>query len=144
MFVAALVMAMISAFGSSNGLEVNPSVLFPDLYATKEVYKNIVVSDRMSWNASGSLWRWHWSDSLTASEVQQLESLKVLFEGFSLQPCSPDTWRWALSTNSMFSVKSYYLLLLDSRLTEEVDENLLSALIKLWKTDIPSKVNVFE
>jgi hypothetical protein len=25
-----------------------------------------------------------------------------------------------------------------------VDENLLSALIKLWKTDIPSKVNVFE
>jgi hypothetical protein len=116
--------------------------LFPGLYA-KETGKDVVIAARMGSQVTRPSWSWNWSEGLNEVDEQQVASLKALFADFMLQPATADSWRWVSDTNGMFSVKSCYSLLLTFRQLAELDEDLLMALRKLWKSDIPSKVKVF-
>jgi hypothetical protein len=118
------------------------SLLFPDLFA-KESYKEALISERMQGGGNVLAWSWNWSEQLTPSEAHQLEYLKELLLGFSLNSNSDDMWRWKSGTMGFFSVRSCYSLLLASRPVEEVDENILAAIKILWRNDVPSKVLVF-
>ncbi|CAJ2652779.1 unnamed protein product [Trifolium pratense] len=116
--------------------------LFPDLYA-KEAIKNVKVSERLRGNGLVLLWRWNWSESLSVKEARQLTELQGLFDGFSLHNNNHDQWRWIPDSNGLFTVKSCYTYLLDLRQVEFQDSHVLEAIQRLWKSDVPSKVNVF-
>jgi hypothetical protein len=113
--------------------------LFPDLFA-KEVSKNALVAARLDGSGDELIWRWQWCDSLSIAEGHQLEELMGLFEGFTYQPSSSDEWRWMPDSNMIFSVKFCYTLLLDLQQGDSLEATLLTAINKLWKTDIPSKI----
>ncbi|CAJ2635642.1 unnamed protein product [Trifolium pratense] len=116
--------------------------LFPDLYA-KEAIKNVKVSERLRGNGLVPLWRWNWSESLSVNEARQLTELQGLFDGFSLHNNNHDQWRWIPDSNGLFTVKSCYTYLLNLRQVQLQDALVLEAIQRLWKSDVPSKVNVF-
>jgi hypothetical protein len=64
---------------------------FSNLFV-KEVYQNVMIAEQLNWNGEVPLWSWQLSDYLSASEGQQLEDLKELLVGFSLQPNNSDKW----------------------------------------------------
>ncbi|KAK2384525.1 hypothetical protein QL285_071861 [Trifolium repens] len=90
-----------------------------------------------------SRWSWNWNEALSAVAEQQLVELQGLFNGFLLQANSPDKWQWIPDVNVIFSVKSCYTMLLNLWPVEIMEENLLLAFKKLWRSDVPSKINVF-
>jgi hypothetical protein len=114
--------------------------LFPDLFV-KESYKEVPIAERLVVN--GAEPSWHWNDHLLVSEEQQLTELQNILADCSLQLHIPDTWRWVPGTTGEFSVKSCYTVLLESRQVEALDVNVLEAIKSLWKSDVPSKVNLF-
>jgi hypothetical protein len=116
--------------------------LYPALFA-KEAVKNASVFDRMPESGAVTSWNWNWNDSLTDSEVRQVEDLKELLVGFSLHSTTGDKWKWVPGTTGIFSVKSCYSLLLQHRQVEQLDVNVLAAINKLWRNDVPSKISVF-
>jgi hypothetical protein len=116
--------------------------LFPELYG-KEVHKGTVISERLVLQGTDTSWRWQWNGGLNAVEQNQLEDLIELIDVIPFHSTCSDSWRWVPDTNGMFSVISLYNLLLAARQTKELNEPLLAALKKLWKSDIPSKILVF-
>jgi hypothetical protein len=116
--------------------------LFPNLYA-KEAIKNVMVFERLRRTGSVPLWRWNWSKSLSENEAHQLTELQGLFDGLSLHNNNHDQWRWILDSNGLFTVKSSYTNLLDLRQVELQDAHVLEVIQRLWKSYVPSKVNVF-
>ncbi|XP_045821935.1 uncharacterized protein LOC123914805 [Trifolium pratense] len=86
---------------------------------------------------------WNWSELLSVNEAQQLTELQGLFDGFSLHNNNDDQWRWIPDSNGLFTVKSCYTYLLDLRQVEFQDAHVLEAIQHLWKSDVPSKVNIF-
>jgi hypothetical protein len=116
--------------------------LFPTLFA-KEVVPDISVADRMHTSDSNTNWAWQWSNQLSEEEHQQLQELSTLLADISLSPDRLDSWRWIPGTTGTFSVKSCYSFLLDSRQSEAIEADVLEAIKKLWRNDLPSKVLVF-
>jgi hypothetical protein len=116
--------------------------LFPNLYV-KEAAKDIKIADKLIFNGSEYNWRWQWVYTLSDMEEQQLTDLCELLVGFSIQPNCPDKWRWMPGPAGIFSVKSCYNLLLDLRQSVVLEQEVLEAIIKLWKNDVPSKIKVF-
>ncbi|CAJ2651419.1 unnamed protein product [Trifolium pratense] len=108
-----------------------------------EAIKNVKVSERLRGNGLVPLWRWNWSESLSVNEAKQLTELQGLFDGFSLHDNNHDQWRWIPDSNGLFTVKSCYTYLLNLRKVELQDAHVLEAIQRLWKSDVPSKVNVF-
>jgi hypothetical protein len=112
------------------------------LYA-KESCKNVKVSERLGGTSVISRWSWKWSETLNAVTEQQLAELQGLFDGFLLQASSPDKWRWLPDVNEIFSVKFCYTMLLNLQPVETMEENLLVAFKRIWRYNVPSKINVF-
>jgi hypothetical protein len=80
---------------------------------------------------------------LNAVTEQQLVELQGMFDGFLLQASSPDKWRWLPDVNEIFSVKFCYTMLLNLQPVETMEENLLVAFKRIWRYNVPSKINVF-
>jgi hypothetical protein len=118
------------------------SVLFPELFA-KEVNKEVMISERLSYDGATLHWSWQWLQLLCPREVQMLEELKDLLAGFSLNPNSPDRWRWKSDPMGVFTVKSCYSMLNEEQPAAMLDGNALISIKKLWKIDAPSKAIVF-
>jgi hypothetical protein len=75
--------------------------------------------------------------------TQRLAELEVLLADFSYQSIDPAHWRWIPEGNGIFSVKSSYACLLSLQQVEPLDTNVLDALQRVWRTDVPSKINFF-
>ncbi|PNX67260.1 ribonuclease H, partial [Trifolium pratense] len=116
--------------------------LFPDLFA-KEVNKLATVSERMGREGAVSLCSWRWNGLLNETEQQQVLELQGLLAGFILSDTEPDRWWWLPDRNGMFSVKSCYSFLSSSTQVLMREANETEALFRLWKSDVPSKINVF-
>jgi hypothetical protein len=125
-----------------NGKNIGFWRLFPDLFA-KEAFKEAKIAERMQGDVSNRVWLWDWMEDLSASELQQVEELEELLYGLSLNPDIDDRWRWKSGAMGLFSVRSCYSLLLDSRTVIEVDANILAAIKLLWRIDAPSKALIF-
>jgi hypothetical protein len=118
------------------------SELFPDIFS-KEADKDVLIAERVQGNSRDRVWSWNWRQQLSTSEQNHLEALKVLLLDFTFIPNAVDRWRWMTGTMGLFSVRSCYSLLSESMAAEVIDVNVLAAVKKLWKIDIPSKVLVF-
>ncbi|PNX61621.1 cysteine-rich receptor-like protein kinase, partial [Trifolium pratense] len=93
--------------------------LFPSLFA-KELHKDCVVSDIIQLDNFELNWTRDWLTSLTHAESVEKAELEHLLFGLVLQSDIADRWRWN---------------------TDVTD--ILTALHKLWKNNVPSKVGVF-
>ncbi|GAU46233.1 hypothetical protein TSUD_34180 [Trifolium subterraneum] len=118
------------------------SDLYPDIYV-KEARQNASVADRLGDFGESSVISWQWTEQLSVSEEQQATELSMLLIGFSLQPGKHDYWRWRPESSGLFSVKSCYNILLNTRQITSLDSNVLHAINQLWRNDISSKVLVF-
>jgi hypothetical protein len=118
------------------------SELFSDLFSN-EADKDVLIAERLQGNDSDRVWSWNWRQQLSTSEQTQLDAFKVLLLDFTFIPNAVDRWRWMTGSLGLFSVRSCYSLLSESQAAEEIDVNVLVAVKKLWKIDIPSKVLVF-
>jgi hypothetical protein len=116
--------------------------LFPDLFA-KETFKDALVYERLQDTNQGRIWNWNWLQHLTLSESQHLEELQGLLVDCYLNPDLTDRWKWKPGLMGLFSVRSYYSILINSQPTEALEATTLTALKKLWKIDVPSKVLAF-
>ncbi|MCH91156.1 putative ribonuclease H protein, partial [Trifolium medium] len=104
---------------------------------------DVLISDRLYWNGNNYEWSWQWCVELSIDEEQQLRDLKDLLRSFSIHPDRPDRWCWLPGPMGMFYVKSYYYWLLQSSNISVLDCNVLKAIQKLWKNDVPTKINIF-
>jgi hypothetical protein len=116
--------------------------LFPNIYA-KEAVQDVSIAERYSSADPNTNWAWQWTTQLNAEEQQQLNELSTLLVGFHLYPDRPDSWRWIPGSAGIFSVKSCYNFLLETRQTEVIDDSVLEVIKKFWRNDLPSKVLVF-
>ncbi|PNX79011.1 ribonuclease H, partial [Trifolium pratense] len=122
--------------------EVPLMELYPNLFAI-ECFKNVVVADRFPDNGHNQEWNLFWSMDLSEFEMKEVEELQILLNGIMLTGDVGDKWRWIPGEEGNFSVKSTYMLLQNERAAMNIQTQLLEALHKLWKNDIPSKVGVF-
>jgi hypothetical protein len=98
------------------------SILFSDLFA-KEVFKEAMIFERMQGDSIGRAWMWNWVQQLSNIEFQQLEMLKGLLCGLSLNPNSDYKRRWKSGAMGLFSVRSCYSLLVESDPVVGVEAN---------------------
>jgi hypothetical protein len=77
------------------------------------------------------------------NEAQQLEALKELLFDFSIAPNCVERWRWKSNSLSLFTIRSCYSMLIESHVGKALDANVLVAIKKLWRNDVPSKIHVF-
>jgi hypothetical protein len=98
------------------------SILFPDLFA-KEAFKEAMIFERMQGDSIGRAWMWNWVQQLSNIEFQQLEMLKGLLCGLSLNPNSDYKRRWKSGAMGLFSVRSCYSLLVESDPVVGVEAN---------------------
>ncbi|GAU13879.1 hypothetical protein TSUD_262060 [Trifolium subterraneum] len=84
-----------------------------------------------------------WTEPLTESEAAADAELQLLLE--QVQPCrdGEDRRKWIPNTVGVFSVKSVYTVLQNGLVMTEFDSNTLSALKRLWKNNVPSKISIF-
>ncbi|GAU19703.1 hypothetical protein TSUD_78280 [Trifolium subterraneum] len=116
--------------------------LYPDLYVL-EAYKYAKVAERIDGSCSVPRCKWDWLQPLDEIGTQRLAELEVLLADFSYQSTDPDHWRWIPEGDDIFSVKSSYACLLSSQQVEPLDTHVLDALQRVWRTDVPSKINFF-
>ncbi|PNX64230.1 heat shock protein, partial [Trifolium pratense] len=102
-----------------------------------------MIADRLSWNGELPVWSWQWTEKLSSCDEQQLDELKNLLVDAIFPSNTQDRWCWVPDSVGLFSVNSCYNLLLQSCNTIVLDSNVAIAVKKLWKNDVPSKVNVF-
>ncbi|PNY11621.1 cysteine-rich receptor-like protein kinase, partial [Trifolium pratense] len=116
--------------------------LFPSLFE-KVLHKDSVVSELIQADSFELNWNRDWLSSLSHAELVEKAELEQLLFGLTVHLNIEDRWRWNSDTTGLFSVKSVYNFL-QSRLESNIIEpNVLAALHKMWKNDIPSKVGVF-
>ncbi|GAU48536.1 hypothetical protein TSUD_282880 [Trifolium subterraneum] len=113
--------------------------LFPMLYE-KEMHKDRVVSNVILPGNTLLNWNNDWLRSLSLAELAEKADLEQLLVGVMLYSDSTDHWRWIPENSGLFSVKSVYTFLQSRQQLNSLDSNLLYALHKLWKNDIPSKM----
>ncbi|GAU22230.1 hypothetical protein TSUD_227660 [Trifolium subterraneum] len=116
--------------------------LFPNLFA-KETHLNVMIAERLGGNGVSYMSSWQWVDRLSTEEANQMKELSEPLVGFSLHPFNSDRWRWIQESSGIFSVKSYYNVLIENSHMEELDINVLTAIRQLCRNDVPSKVLFF-
>ncbi|PNX87822.1 putative ribonuclease H protein, partial [Trifolium pratense] len=116
--------------------------MFPNLFA-KETDQLAEVAKRLVGNSLNRVWNWNWCSNLTAEEEEELRDLLELLFDVEVVADQHDNWRWIPENSGLFAVKSVYVLLLNDRITYDINENTVAALESLWNNDIPSKVGVF-
>jgi hypothetical protein len=116
--------------------------LFPELFA-KEAHKDVLIFERLQGNGHGRIWNWNWLQQLSDSEFRQLEGLQGLLFDFALSSDIADRWKWKPGPLGQFTVRSFYSILIDSHPVEGLEANVLTALKKLWRIDVPTKILVF-
>ncbi|GAU23394.1 hypothetical protein TSUD_334420 [Trifolium subterraneum] len=116
--------------------------LFPNLYE-KVLFKNSVVSDLIQTANSELNWNRDWLLSLSQDALVEKADPEQLLFGLVLHSNIEDRWRWKSDLTGLFSVKSVYNFLQLRLESSYIEPDLLAAINKLWKNDIPSKVGVF-
>ncbi|MCH94475.1 putative ribonuclease H protein, partial [Trifolium medium] len=94
-------------------------------------------------NNTNRRWCWSWCCDLTTNEEEEVQVLQHLLFDVVMVGESEDKWRWIPENSGLFSVKSVYSLLMNGRVMQDLNPNVLTALQALWENDIPSKVGVF-
>jgi hypothetical protein len=88
-------------------------------------------------------WRMSWTDPLNETEEGAAEELLGLLDQVRPRTNSNDRRRWIPAADGVFTVKSAYSSLQERNELPTLDDDKLSALKKLWKNNIPSKVSIF-
>ncbi|MCI30931.1 putative ribonuclease H protein, partial [Trifolium medium] len=68
------------------------SELYLDLFA-KEVYQDVLISEKLEGDTTE--WLWQWREEFSNSDEQQLSDLKELLVGIHLDSAIPDKCQWA-------------------------------------------------
>ncbi|GAU27711.1 hypothetical protein TSUD_126570 [Trifolium subterraneum] len=115
--------------------------LFSNLFE-KEIDKNAVVADKGRWETVGWSWVLFQEGVLldnAATEAADLLSLLADYHPFDRN----DNWKWIPEAYGQFSVSSTYQFLQQRTTADEICPNVVGALKRLWKNDLPSKVSIF-
>ncbi|GAU51454.1 hypothetical protein TSUD_413510 [Trifolium subterraneum] len=121
------------------------SAQFKELYSNlfvKELDKNVVVADKGRWETNGWSWVLFQEGYLTdndASDANDLRHLMAEYHPFD----RGDKRRWIPEASGHYTVDSTYKFLQQRIVEEELCPNVIRALQKLWKNDVPSKVSIF-
>jgi hypothetical protein len=88
-------------------------------------------------------WKLGWNCVLSATEEDAAHDLQLLL--VQVPPCGviEDRPRWLASKTGFFSVRSAYLGLLNRTVMDDLVAVKINALKRLWKNNIPSKINIF-
>jgi hypothetical protein len=117
-------------------------VTFPNLFS-KAYRPNGVVEEMGIADSNGWTWRLSWNDSLSASEaVAERHLLDILLQ-VQLSHATMDRRKWIPAPDGIFTVKSTYICLQSQVVVTAIDELKVTALKKLWKNKVPSKVSIF-
>jgi hypothetical protein len=93
--------------------------------------------------SNGWTWKLHWTGALSAMEAEsELDLLNILIQVRPSIDC-PNMRRWIPSSVGFFPVKSAYTSLQDRTTVDNLDDNKLFFLKRLWKNNVPSKVSIF-
>ncbi|GAU38890.1 hypothetical protein TSUD_67530 [Trifolium subterraneum] len=115
--------------------------MYPNLFE-KEQVKNVVVADKCKWVADRWIWRLFHEGFLLGTDAQDVASLHSLLAGH--HPLNrKDKRHWIPDASGRFSVSSTYRFLQQRSTVEEICPNIIGALKKLWKNDLPLKVTIF-
>ncbi|PNX60283.1 hypothetical protein L195_g060109, partial [Trifolium pratense] len=90
-----------------------------------------------SWDNNIWSWKLDWSVPLTESETSDAAESLLLLEQVQPRRDCIDRRRWIPNTASFFSVQSAYAHLQNSNNMAAIDSNMLIALKKLWKNNVP-------
>jgi hypothetical protein len=121
------------------------SAQFKELYSNlfvKELDRNVVVADKGRWETDGWSWVLFQEGYLTdndASDANDLRHLMAEYHPFD----RGDKRRWIPEALGHYTVDSTYKFLQQRIVEEELCPNVIRALQKLWKNDVPSKVSIF-
>ncbi|MCH80366.1 LINE-1 reverse transcriptase like, partial [Trifolium medium] len=116
--------------------------LFPKLF-DKEPHKDRVVSDLMHNGSTVLHWNSDWLDILSQEEIVEKVALEQLLTGLDVHSDREDRWRWSLHASGLFSVKIAYIFLQSRLNAVNLAPDVATAIHKLWKNDVPSKVGIF-
>ncbi|GKB66441.1 putative RNA-directed DNA polymerase [Tanacetum coccineum] len=100
--------------------------------------KEVAVGRMGNWVGENWSWNWDWASHTKGRTNSELSELQSLVENVSLNQTSLDTWRYKLSVNGEFSVKS-----LSMWIEDRSSSGGSGATQTFWSKIIPRKVNVF-
>jgi hypothetical protein len=120
----------------------NLRTLYPALYNKTSSPNGTVAMFGYS-NNNGWMWRFDWSDDLSAEEAVLVQELLNLL--IPIRPYSgvKDRRKWIPSPAACFSVKTAYADLLNRLILPLLDDIKLLSLGRMWKNNVPSKVSIF-
>ncbi|XP_058756595.1 uncharacterized protein LOC131629813 [Vicia villosa] len=116
---------------------------FPSLFLLAD-YGCSKVNDNGFWISGKWEWRINFSEAFSReAEDVTVGSLLSVLEGKAPVEEEEDSFVW-WRNSSGYSVKAAYQMIVEGKVREPImDENLVKALMGLWKTKIPSKVLIF-
>ena len=117
-------------------------ITFPNLFAGFSRQK-ISVAEAGHW--TDNVWCWNLLNNVAgnASVMQEAADLSLILRDLSPVRGSKDSWKWTLTQDKTFSVKSAYKQLQQLRVPAIIDEQDSGRLQVVWWTAAPSKIQVF-
>jgi hypothetical protein len=116
--------------------------MFPALF-NKSSQQGRSVS--MMGSVDNNVWNWKlsWTEALSSREAADERELFNLLHQIRPRLSGADRHRWIPSADGYFNVKSAYSWLQNRNVVDNLDNNMVISLKKLWKNNVPSKVSIF-
>ncbi|CAJ2635808.1 unnamed protein product [Trifolium pratense] len=117
--------------------------VYPRLFSVSvDKDSSVAESGRLDLDGDRWIWHWCWRRQLFNWEEALADELKDTLDGVGPTKEGNDKRVWKLNTIEGFSVSSCYQYIISILSDHPIDLILKKALLKVWKTDVPTKAQV--
>ncbi|XP_057775020.1 uncharacterized protein LOC130993998 [Salvia miltiorrhiza] len=116
-------------------------LMFPRLYLLS-ANKEALISESGSWENGGWKWDLSWRRELFEREKSGVHDLLSFISGANLVAGVPDDWFWSAAKDGIYSTKSAYEAIKETRQERQNSEAINEILSKVWKSPVPLKARV--